>query len=52
LVYEKSQGFSLIMYRLPFQLTAFFLVASRIDAMNTKEMITPAKGEPRVYKIF
>ena len=40
------------MYRLPFQLTAFFLVASILDAMNTKEMITPAKGEPRAYNMF
>jgi hypothetical protein len=39
-------------YSLPFQLTAFFLAASRIDDMNEKKMITPANGEPRVYKVF
>ena len=52
MVYEKSQWLSLIVYSLPFQLTAFFLAASRIDDMNEKKMITPAKGEPRVYKVF
>jgi hypothetical protein len=41
-----------MVYRLPRQLTAFFLVASRIDDMNAKEMITPARGEPRAYKVF
>jgi hypothetical protein len=39
-------------YSLPFQLTAFFLVASRIDDMNEKKMIAPAKGEPTLYKVF
>lgn len=52
LVYEKSQCLYLIMYCLSFQLTAFFLVASRIDDTNANRMITPAKGEPRAYNMF
>jgi hypothetical protein len=43
---------TLIVYSLSFQLTAFFLIASRIDDMNAKEIITPAKGEPKAKKPF
>jgi hypothetical protein len=41
-----------MVYCLSFQLTAFFLGASRIDDINAKKMITPAKGEPRAYILF
>ena len=51
-LYVLTKRESFIVYSLPFRLTVLLLVASRIDDMNEKKMITPAKGEPTVYKVF